>query len=297
MTNKVTVRLVGGLGNQMHGYAFGMAIAHAAKAKLTVDCESGYWKDPYRRVYLLDYFPNITIRKKRMPQGRLGKSIFKLKLKAATLVSGLLPASLRPVILEGPPRGYREELLTTHYVLSPYFMGYWVSYRYYERIAAGLRRELTPPLPSAQAVLEVLEEIRGSSSCFIHWRSYLEEINGVVHPSMRNYYRAAVQAVRAAHPDVRFYVFSDNSDSARKELADAGSNLRFVDLKESRGDVQSLNDFYLMYACDHAIIGDSTFSWWAAWLGNPEGKKIVAPRGLPWTHDWIPPNWIGIDIH
>ena len=37
-------------------------------------------------------------------------------------------------------------------------------------------------------------------------------------------------------------------------------------------------DFTAMSFCDHNIIGNSTFSWWAAWLNKNEGRRIVAPR-------------------
>ena len=157
---------------------------------------------------------------------------------------------------------------------------------------------LTPPTPSDLSVTRMLTVIRGGLSCFIHWRSYFDE-KGVVHVSMnsmKNYYRAAIIAMKMKFPGIRFYVFSDHHLAARHELSGICDELHFVELEESVGEMASLNDFYLMYACNHAIIGDSSFSWWAAWLSDPENKTVIAPRGRsPWGDDWLPPHWLALN--
>jgi|LakMenEpi03Aug12_release.lakeMendotaPanAssembly.Ray.scaffolds.fasta_scaffold19120_12 hypothetical protein len=48
-------------------------------------------------------------------------------------------------------------------------------------------------------------------------------------------------------------------------------------------------DFILMSLCDHNIISNSSYSWWASWINENLDKKIVAPN--KWYN--IPPfkNW------
>lgn len=292
-----TVRLIGGVGNQLHCYAFGLAIAEQNGAVLEVDCDSGYWNDPYGRCFLLDRFPRVRCNKKVTPRDKPSRFFFKLMIKIGGLVSRALPLRLKLVVEEDrSDTRYQEDVHRAKYKSNPYFMGYWASYRYYEDIADRLRRDLRPPQPSNLAVLRMLKEIQSAKSCSIHWRSYAEEV-GVKHPSLTEYYRKAFEVIEQLHPDIRFFVFSDNHSLARHLLGGLRQNLVFVELKEAEGDLQSLNDFYLMYACDHAIIGDSTFSWWSAWLSDTGPKKVVAPRGLsPWGDDWLPPHWIGIEI-
>jgi hypothetical protein len=49
----------------------------------------------------------------------------------------------------------------------------------------------------------------------------------------------------------------------------------------------------------HVIIGNSSFSWWAGWLGDRFGRKVTYPR--PWINskhwddcDPAVPGWLGI---
>lgn len=291
-----TVRLVGGLGNQLHCYAFGKALAAHQNADVCFDCDSGFWADPYGRCYLLDQFTHIVIKKKPMPKNPVGRWLYRLLFKVGSMLSSKLPLVLRPLVMEPAPQRFREDILTTSYVFNPYFIGYWASYRYSQRIEQSLRTELQPPYPDHPDVLEWLKKVSDSQSCFIHYRSYREEKNGS-RPSMADYYRKAVVSVADRIPGVKFFVFSDHYDSVRAELSAISLDLEFVQLEQSVGDVNSLNDFYLMYACDHAIIGDSTFSWWAAWLSDRDGKVVVVPEGLsPWGKDWVPQHWLGIHI-
>jgi len=61
-----------------------------------------------------------------------------------------------------------------------------------------------------------------------------------------------------------------------------------------------LQDFYIMQLCDHNIISNSSFSWWAAWLNNNIQKRIISPKVKNWfgpyyahynMNDLIPDSW------
>ena len=209
----------------------------------------------------------------------------------AKLIAFILPLTFHPIVYEGSPTGYEKQIFNTRYFFNPYFMGYWCSHRYYYDIEQQLRAVLSPPVPRDPNVKSMLSVIKSGKSCFIHFRAYLEE-QGPARASMKSYYREAIVTMQIKFPNIKFYVFSDDHDSARDQLSGACADLYYVELEESVGDKASLNDFYLMYACDHAIIGDSTFSWWAAWLDDPKDKFVIAPSGLsPWGDDWVPDIW------
>ena len=296
MLKKITVCLIGGLGNQLHGYAFGRALAANNNVSLEVNAGYGYWRDSYKRQYLLRYFPNCNVIESNEPVTRFGQFLQKLKLKILSQLSKRLPLKFRLVVCEELPRHYQKDVHRTRYYFSPHFLGYWATYLYYQDIAAELRLELIPPKPDSPTVLAMLKKISSGRSCSIHWRSYQEEA-GVSHPSMVSFYKKAINYIIERYPDIVFFVFSDVPALARNELSTLSTHFIFVDIQESSGNEQSLNDFYLMYSCEHAIIGDSTFSWWAAWLSDHIDKTIIAPRGLsPWGDQWIPSHCISMDV-
>ena len=61
-------------------------------------------------------------------------------------------------------------------------------------------------------------------------------------------------------------------------------------------------DMYIMSMCEHNIICNSTFSWWAAYLNENTNKIVIAPKkwfGVVYeswdTSDLIPNSWIVLD--
>ena len=56
-----------------------------------------------------------------------------------------------------------------------------------------------------------------------------------------------------------------------------------------------IKDFSELVLCEHQIIANSTFSWWAAWLNPNKNKRVVAPSEWYLNHwsndDLILPEW------
>ena len=90
----------------------------------------------------------------------------------------------------------------------------------------------------------------------------------------------------------RFFVFSDDL-AAAKTLVRLDSDVVWVGQGRGRSDGV---DLFLMSRCRHHVIANSTFSWWAAWLGEGPETITIAPRA--WytdlalaEHHPIPDRW------
>lgn len=103
------------------------------------------------------------------------------------------------------------------------------------------------------------------------------------------YYNAAMEVVKAK----RYMVFSDDINWCKTHFIGP----QFV-FSEGNSPVVDLS---YMISCEHNIIGNSSFSWWGAYLNKNPYKMIVAPKTwfgpkLPHdTKDLLPKEWIQIE--
>lgn len=142
---------------------------------------------------------------------------------------------------------------------------------------AELKKELavcTEPTPENAAMLE---RIAGTESVCLHIRrgDYLKDVNSWLQVCDYDYYRRAVEYIKQKIENPVFYVFSNTSD----DLEWIKENYRFdADLVYVNLDNPDYEELRLMSACRHFIISNSTFSWWAAVLGDHDDKITVAPE-------------------
>jgi hypothetical protein len=290
---RIIVRISGGLGNQLFGYAFGRTLEYHLARPVYFDMTSAYLRDPYGRTPMLHVFPNarhdrlLTCANEVSIIQRIGY------VPVVARISSLLPLRWRMVVSEPKSLGFHPKVLHSKYIFSPYFIGYWMSPKYFDAIAEGLKHELEPPeiKPSSLGCTNP----RIAPSCAIHFRAYREE-RSVFKQAVWDYYSRAIEQVIQREPKVKFSVFSDAPQEAMDEFQNRFKDRAFECSSIAGYDqANDLIDFYGMYSCDHIIIGDSTFSWWAAWLASRQDKLICAPAGLsPWGKDWIPSTWLSV---
>jgi hypothetical protein len=90
--------------------------------------------------------------------------------------------------------------------------------------------------------------------------------------------------------DTRYLVVSQDPEWCRANLA--GPDVVIVD------DAPAPIHLALLARCDHLILANSTFSWWAAWFQEPRGGQVVAPKqwyhegSFPESEQDVGPDWI-----
>ena len=64
-------------------------------------------------------------------------------------------------------------------------------------------------------------------------------------------------------------VFSDYLPWCKKHFKDIEREIFYVEGQDY------LHDFYLMTLCKHAVIANSSFGWWGAYLNQNPEKRVV----------------------
>ena len=281
----VYVRLLGGLGNQLFQYAMGRALADARQVELVLDprfilrkgCISGLAIDEFaiRARYLTDteaaYFK---------------EPIWKL--------SRALRRQINPWL------GYYHETVHSFDAaalaqsLEVMLSGFWQSERYFSNYGHQLRTDLVLKSQMPSAAVKLATQMASGPSVAMHVRrgDYLTDPKALVKHGVTSahYYQTALQLMIEKLGDVDLYVFSDDPDWVRTNIQHP--KIIFV----SDFGFSAEQDLWLISACQHQIIANSSFSWWGAYLNDYASKIIVAPQ--PWfdakhmaQQDIIPADW------
>lgn len=159
--------------------------------------------------------------------------------------------------------------------------GYFQDERYFAPIAPLIRYHFSFRFPQNKLVSEWAEKIKSSRpSVFIHFRrnDYVGQ-NAVYGALGLNYYSAALRKLKEKLPHFTAYVFSDDLDWVEKNFS--------LDMPHHFVRATDRFNFFdkirLMSFCDHAILSNSTFAWWGAWLIENSDKIVITPE--PWHAD------------
>lgn len=313
----VLVRLKGGLGNQMFIYAFAYALD---KMGYEVAIIKNIPKQEYtpRRFELTRFTLSLPLLESDDPILR--------KYKRARWIPRVIDISLAPtkrIRLNEPakanlPNPIKECFLARRFQDFAQPDGCFQDLTYLQHIADDLisQYSLKEPLdPHDSALKERIIATPDSIALHIRRGDYLKLDDIYVHLG-RAYYDSALHLMRKSLARPYVYVFSNDITWCKTRLPEVLDldNLAGVEYISSSSEDDATSEFELMRACKHFIIANSTFSWWAAYLGgryaegggyktSPDTPKIVVMPSrffydglrLPQAEMLCPQGWIRIE--
>jgi len=278
--SRVTVKIVGGLGNQLFCYATARALAHRAGASLELDIDFFRADVRYAREYRLDRFslaPHHVRQTRRWLPRALDLRWWRVKRLIAQY--GGIPGVT--AVIERGAKDFHSELLDRPPSGNVLLDGYWQDERYFRDIRAQLLQELQVVQVPDGRHRALGETLRSTCSVAIHCRRHHHRLaDGSVHPARGRtgldvqYYRRAFELLTTRVRPEQVCLFGDEPSWLVAALP-SGLPATVVDWNGQPGG--EVWDLWLMAQCRHSIVSNSTLSWWGAWLGDHDGATVIAP--------------------
>lgn len=256
--------LLGRTGNNLFQYALGRVLAERHGVPLVLDASwfnAAGWAE-------VSHFLRLPLQATVVRRGSLGaRALRKFTGKHYWEYRGV------PVLRETTD----DQSFDRRFLDAPadcLLFGYFQSPRYFESIAPAMRQELKALLAGAVRVPDSLRDRLGEPDAVaVHVRrkDYLQL--PVFHVCDRAYYQESMSQLRARLPAARFFIFSDDPSWCRSEFLDADQ----VVVDSGKDAANPLHDLHLMSLASNHIIANSSYSWWAAWLGENPGQQVIMP--------------------
>ena len=289
----IITQLKGGLGNQLFQYAAGLSLANYHNVPLKVDV--GLLKNPDE---LIGTLRNFELQHLHHPPAiaTVAEINNVRNQNFITKYFDMFRPSYQRIVYNEKQFNFDPNFFSSG--KNIYLKGYRQSELYFSSIEQIIRNSFQLKMELIAGVSELAEKLKQTASVSIHIRrgdyknATVQQYHGILTES---YYQEAIRQISTQIKNPLFFIFSDDIDWVKMNLL-FDSNTTFVSGNISHTHYE---DFYLMSQCRHNIIGNSSFSWWAAWLNNYSEKIVIAPK--KWfgnapndTKDLIPQNWIKI---
>lgn len=269
----ITVRIGGGLGNQLYFYSLGYALAKRTNQKLRFDI-SNYGKDnklvkerPFKLNELC--IANTDFFETPMKKGVLNKIYRKLRIGLA--VSVFQNESIDPYeFIKNPTR-------------NSYWNNFWVKYTFFDEYRNELSKQFQVRKKLSDQAKRYMDEIERPDSVMVHIRrgDYVSVNHSVLSMS---YYEEAMRLMHTEVENPQFYFFSDDLQWVKNKFGQK-DNYHYVDEVDD-----DLEEFAIMSYAANAILANSTFSWWATYINDHNSNGIViCPKGG--TDEVYPTGW------
>ena len=260
----IRIVLLGRTGNNLFQYALGRVVASKHGVPLILD---GSWfnREGWREVSCLLRLPI---------QAKVVRN-FSLASRALRKITGKHHWEYRgvPVLHDSSDdQSFDERFLNAP--ADCVLFGYFQSPLYFQSISDSLRAELRELLSGAVDLEQSLKEALSSpESVAVHVRRTDFLNNPIFQVCGREYYANAIDRMREKLSSPEFFIFSDDPDWCRKKFVDSDQHV----VESAKHGGNPLHDLCAMSLASNHIIANSSYSWWAAWIGYDEGNNVMLP--------------------
>lgn len=291
----ITVRIKGGLGNQLFQYAAAYALSKRVEQDLQLD---------------ITFFPQQTLRGFKLNQMNISNKRVENSLSKAVEIykNKYLNKILRKInvrILPCAKNGIflletRSDIVPEFFSITQndiYMDGYYQSEEYFKDYRRELISQFTPNYTPETEYIEAINCVERCNSVAVHVRrgDFLNAQNDW-NPNHyllgEEYYHNSLQYVETHIENPVFFWFSDDIEWVKRNFGER-ADFRFISLHTKHADI---DEMMLMKRCKHIIAANSTFSWWASWLNENERTLHICPKKRYGNLHMIPENWIKVAV-
>ncbi len=282
------VKFKGGLGNQMFQYAFGKYVSDLFGDEVLFDCQT---KE-------LPEITKLSAECKFIDDGQAKKVVKLSKYRKGTRTKRKLFAIVNSYFNS---KYYfektREETDVSKLNKKVYFDGYWQCWKYFDKYKDALKKDFLPKAGLSEAAQKDVAFVseRETVCLGIRLGDYTAEQKHYM-VCGADYYRRAIEYCLQHIQNPLFYVFSNDIEGAKAIMAEFAGRADVI-YREDKDVLVNYEEMWVMAACRHAIIPNSTFHWWAAWLKDGGAHTVIAPKiwfGDGKKIDIVPDGWIKI---
>jgi hypothetical protein len=262
------VKLMGGLGNQMFQYMFGLYLSKKYKEKIYYDISayknySENRKLDIRNFELLKFNLDIEIVDyKKYPFLNYNNR----KEKLFYLLKGLLLLDRDTFNFVSDFKFVWIGKILSIFFRNTYYIGYWQSYQFIKDIKFELKKNQI--LINSKIRKKILKA--NAVSIGIRRGDYVK-LKYIICDIA--YYKKAINLIHKKVVCPTFYIFSDDISWCKKNIT-LSSKHYFVEANKDT----PFENMELMSLCKHNIISNSTYEWWGAFLNKNKKKIVICPK-------------------
>lgn len=290
----ITVRIKGGLGNQLFQYALGYTLSKKFNQGLAFNPSftSNMTPRGYKLSSLMVLNSNIVDDAELALKVRVLKN--KYINKACRMVgSGEIYRYKNGIYFLEKDDSFQAGVFKLR-EKDIYLDGYFQSENYFKKYRKELLHQIVPVYMPENEYIEVLDQVKIGNSVAIHVRhgDFSKDNNPYHYLLGEKYYRNALEFIEEHVERPILFWFSDDIDWVKQNFGEK-DNYRFVSLHTSHADI---DEMMLMKNCHHIITANSTFSWWAGWLNEHEDAIRICPAKRYGNKEMIPDRWEKIGV-